>query len=251
MYKSLIIILLILTGGCTSKRVVSESWDTLKNESAEKVINAVRKSNISEDNFFIEKADLSVTVNNEIKKFVFNVKFIKPEKYLISIRSTSGIEGARIYISKDTVLINDRIGKRLIYGKPKDLERISGFPYLVLSMIFGDLIPYEDGTKNEKEIVDNQLIMRQSYKGRVVKSVLEPKIGKVKFASFSSGNQKDDVKISYSKFGKTDKHIPGKTDLINLSGNISAKIEIKRIQIPWNGEIEFIPGKGYNKEEIK
>jgi hypothetical protein len=249
--KTLIIILLIISGGCTAARLISESRDTSKGESLEKVISSIRKNNISEENFFIEKANLTVTINNETKKFVLNGKFIKPEKYLFSIRNNSGIEGARIYISKDTVLINERIGKRLLYGKPKDIEKISGLPYLVLSIIFGDMVPYEDRQKYETEQVVNQLIINQSYHGWEVKSVLDPKIKKVVSATFSSGMQKDDIIINYSKFGKTDKHIPGKIELKNLNRNITAKIEIKRIQIPWNGELEFIPGKGYIKEEIK
>ena len=37
------------------------------------------------------------------------IKYELPDKYLISIRSKAGIEAARIFITKDTVLINDRI----------------------------------------------------------------------------------------------------------------------------------------------
>ena len=248
MRKSLIIIAFILIEGCTAKRIISESPFDNTSLSTEKVIDAVWKNNISEENFFIEKASLSIKAENETKNFLFNVKFKKPDKFLFSIRNNAGIEGARIYLTNDTVLINDRIENRILYGRPKDLEKIAGIPYFIIKVAFGDLLEKE---YIKKEKINNQLFLMQQYKGNIWKSYLDYKTGKVKLAVISNEYNKEEIVIKYSKFGKEDKHIPKLIELKDFTRNINAKIRLIKVQIRWNGELEFIPGKGYRKEEIK
>ena len=40
-------------------------------------------------------------------------------------------------------------------------------------------------------------------------------------------------------------------ELNDLPRNIYAKVKLERIKIPWEGEIEFLSGKGYINEIIK
>lgn len=251
MRKALIILLLVLNAGCTAKKFVSERSANDEEKSIEKIINTVKINNLAEENFFIEKANFLITRNNNTTKYLFSVKFIKPDKYLFSIRNFTGIEGARIYITKDTILINDRIEKRILYGKPKDLEKISGLPYFIINIAFGDLFFCENIGIIKSERINNQVILSQQCQGRAWNTVLDPKVGKVKSVVFSTGVQKELIEINYSKFEKKGKHIPMVIELKDLSRNINAKVKFERMQIPWTGEIEFLPGKGYTKEEIK
>jgi len=91
----------------------------------------------------------------------------------------------------------------------------------------------------------------QGYNGKVMKSVLNPGIGKVMSASLINENQKEELAVSYSRFDKSDKHIPGVIEVKVTNRNFSAQIKIEKVQPLWNGGIEFIPGKGYSKEEIR
>lgn len=243
--------LLILNSGCTAKKFISENTTGSETESAERIINNVRRNNISEENFYVEKGDFSVIMNNKKTRYIFNAKYNKPDTYLISIRSNSGIEGVRVYLTKDTVLINDRIGKRLLYGKPKDLEKMSGLSYFMIKAVFGDLIINGDTLKGEKKRIDNQVIVIQQFQGKTWKSVIDPKIGKVESTVFSNRIQKEAIIFSYSKFGRSGKYIPGIIDIEDLTNKVNVKLKLERIQILWKGEIEFIPGKGYTKEEIR
>jgi hypothetical protein len=248
--KSLII-LLVLSCGCTANRYISQGPLNKEKKPIEEIIEDVRKKNISNENYFIEKADFLMINNKEITRFVFTVKFEKPDKFLISIRSSSGIEGARLYISEDTVLINDRINKRLLYGKPKDLERLIGIPASLLNIAFGDLIISKENLKYQSERINNQIIITQKYSGTEVKSVIDEKEGKAKSTYFSVPIQKEEIIIKYSKFAKTEKHFPMIVDLKDEKRNISGKIELYRIKIPWNEKIEFIPGNGYTNQELR
>jgi len=249
--KALIILLLILNCGCTAKRFESSISTTSDEESIERIINEVRKNNLIEESFFIEKGDFSMTNNNETSRFIFTEKFEKPDKFLLSIRNGTGIEGARVYITKDTVLINDRIQKKLLYGKPEDLEKIMGLPYFIINIAFGDLLMNEDSGKYESERIKNQVILIQKYNGRVLEFVLDPNVGKVKSIVCSSRMQKEAIILKFSKFRINEKHIPGVIEMRDNDRNVSVKIRLERVQVPWNGKIEFIPGNGYTKEKIK
>jgi hypothetical protein len=240
-----------LNGGCTAKRFVSERFPGSDEESIERIIGDIRKNNLSEENFFIEKGNLALKQNDKTTKILFSVKFVKPDKYLFSIRNTTGIEGARIYATKDTVLINDRIEKRLLYGKPKDLEKISGLPYFIINIAFGDLFFCGNNEIIKSERLNNKVIITQQCQGKIWNTVLDPEEGKVKSVVFSAGIQGEPIELSYSNFRKKGGHIPMIIELKDMNRNINAKVKIERLQIPWTGEIEFLPGKGYIKEEIK
>jgi hypothetical protein len=249
--KALIILSLISVWGCAPGKYVTERSVDPGGLTLEDVVNKVKRNNLSEESFYIEKASVYVNINNKAGKYLFSVKFIKPDKFLISIRNTGGIEGARVYLTKDSVQINDRIGKRIIIGKLKDVDRITGFPYALLNTLFGDLVLYEGRQKDDITKFPDSVVIKQGYNGKELKSVLDPGIGKVISTTVINENNKVELTISYSRFGRSDNHIPGVIEVKDSNRNFSAQIKIEKVQPSWKGEIEFIPGKGYRKEEIK
>jgi hypothetical protein len=247
----LIIILLILTDGCTQKLIISDNNYIYDNNSVQYTINKIKENNISNKDFFIEKANITIKTIKGSKKLLFNSKYKIPDIYLFSLKSSAGIEIARIYIDKDTLLVNDRIERKLLFGKPRDLEVIYGIPYLVLKRIFGDFISEESREMISLERINNQLAFIQKSGEGTWKSVLDTKNEKVKSTEFSNDNGGEKIEIFYSKFEKEGKHIPESIEFNDANDGINIKIKILRIVIPWNGEVEFIPGKGYIKDEIK
>ena len=251
MQKSLIIILLILAVGCTKKLIISDNNYISDDNYVQSTINKIKDNNISNGGFFIEKANIWIKTKSGSKKFLFNGKFQLPDKYLFSIRSNTGIEGARIYIDKDTLLINDRIEKKLFFGKPNDLTEVLGVPYVILKRIFGDCISEETKEQASFERTKNQLIFVQKEREGKWKSVLDTKNEKVKSTEYLVGNGRQKIEVIYSKFGKEGKHIPENIEINDVNERNNIKIKILKIVIPWQGEVDFIPGKGYIKEEIK
>lgn len=251
MRKTLIIILTIFSFGCSTNRFSSESSAISEEATIEKIVNEVKRNNLSEESFQIVKATITVNINNDSKKYLFSLKYSKPDKYLISIRNLAGIEGIRIFISADTVLANDRINKKLLVGKPKDIEKITGLPYQMINTIFGDLILKDGILRGDATRSLNRIIVVQGSYGKAWKSILDPGICKVVSTSLINEISIDEITINYSKFAKFSKPAPKIIELKDLKRNISAKIIIEKLVTPWSGEIEFIPGEGYSLDEIK
>jgi hypothetical protein len=237
--------------GCTPKLLVSENNMGSDKISIERIIDSVKANNIEKENFFIEKASVLLIVNNRKTRLVFNTKYVKPDEFMFSIRNNAGIEGARVYISNDTLLINDRVKRKVICGKPKDFEKYSGIPYDFLRIMFGDIFISGKEEEHKYELIDNKVILLQQFNGKKFNSVVDNHIGKVISASFLEENEKEWMTMSYSKHRETYKKIPQVIEIKDFKREMTAKIKLEKIQIPWDGVIEFIPGKGYNIEVIK
>jgi hypothetical protein len=241
--------------GCSSKQFAVNSFGPDK-ESSEVIFENVLRNNISEEGFYIEKASLNFKMNDETKKYLFSLKFNKPKTYLISIKNLTGIEGARILITGDTILINDRIGKRLFYGDPEVIEEKTGIYAGMLGIIFGDLILGEAKNKVISENSSSKLNIIQTFDKKIFKSTIDREIGKIVSVSILSpfliGDiERDSVYISFSKFSKGEKVIPTNIEIKDLRRNIAGKIRIEKFEIPWSGEMGFIAGKGYKREKIR
>jgi hypothetical protein len=249
--KALIVILIVTLHGCSVAHYTTVGNGDQEAGSDVNIIENVRSNNICEENFFIEKGEITINRGNDAERFLFTVKYNKPGIWLISIRNFAGLEGARIYLSGDTVLINDRIGKRVLFGKAVDLEKLTGFSSLLINSLFGDLILPESREKPEIVQNNNKYAIIQNIQGKSWKSVIDMNKGKVAFFSLQSSGGKEILKIKYSKFSRAGRHIPRAIELNETSENLIASIRLKRMQIPWTGDIEFISGKGYSKERIK
>ena len=116
MRKNALILLLIycITGCSVVKR--ETNTDFLSEENQTNSYEQIRALNITNKDFNIIKAEIDISTDNEKQKLLGSIKYKTPETYLISIRNKSGIEAARILITSDTIMINDRINKKLYYG---------------------------------------------------------------------------------------------------------------------------------------
>jgi outer membrane lipoprotein-sorting protein len=249
--KTLILIPLIFLSGCAIKRVASYKPYNSGDLTMEQLVDSVFKKNISEDGYFIEKAEILVTINGKNEKFLLTVKFQKPDKFLISVRNTAGIEGARIYITKDSVFVNDRINSRLVLGKRSILERKTGIPADLQKVAFGDLLFNAEQTGNQYERIDNQIIIVKIQNNYEWKITLDPALRKVRAYEIINISNGRKGTFMFDNFSKGNRSVPFLITFEDKERNMGARLKISRIQTPWNGEIEFIPGKGYKKEEFK
>jgi hypothetical protein len=214
-------------------------------------IRETRKNNLSNDDFNVQRADVVLNANGNEQKFIASFKYKLPGIWLISIKSNTGIEAARVWITDDTVLINDRLHKKLYYGKSSILEEKYGIPVKAIPVLIGDFIETDRKIENSidcREGIDDEVAQFKNFKVEYVISCRESKTLESKIVS----PNKNAVQISYSKTKKNNnRKYPTKIILKDPKENVVIEIKIRSIDFNNNEKIEFIPGKGYEKVLLK
>lgn len=208
--------------------------------------------NISNQNYFIEKAEIDVDAGGTGVSFMATVKFVMPDEYLISLRMIAGIEAARIYINSDTVLVNDRINRILYYGDPDKLGAKYGITPELIPVLFGDFISDETGKGSQNDCQDGKVFLDTFVKG--AKLVYEVDCNKKKISGLQQeGSLNNSLsRLNYSDYIKSGNMLtPSFIRFIHNSSGSRVDIKIDRIIVPWEGEIEFIPGNRYEKIQLR
>jgi hypothetical protein len=209
---------------------------------------AIEKQNITKNNFFIEKARIEIFAGGASEHYLGTIKFLYPDTFLISIRNKTGIEGARIYFTGDTVLINDRINRKVLYGKPSMAGRKYGISPEIIPLIFGDYI-FGDNSENIQSCIDGKASVNTGKHGYRISYLIDCKKAKVITASREGSNALSGAVFNYDKFiFNTDLFYPSYISVEH--SDMIIKIRIDKIDINWNGNIEFVQGKNYEHIEI-
>jgi hypothetical protein len=243
-----ILFLALLSNGCSvSKNIRERNSNPSEKILISKILEEVKENNITRKGFFIQKAEIQISTLDKKKKILGSLKFEHPDKFLISLKSNMGIEFARIFISEDTLLINDRISRNLIYGSAKDLDRKFGISAFIIPLIIGDYL--EDGMyEKENEIFKNEkLYIDGVFHEMNIKISIDTEQGKTINAILKRDFNQKEIQIKYDRFiNKEDLIMPGRVKIIDLEREAKIEILFKRIEFPWDGKIQFMPGKGYN-----
>lgn len=253
MWKIVIIVILgFYSAGCSVIRNASNRDSEISKEFLSgNILESVKKQNITNDDFFIQKAEIEILTQNRKERLIASVKFIHPDKYLISIKGRTGIEGARMYISGDTILINDRINKKMYSVSSIYLKRKYGISTKFLPLFFGDAVLEKESEGNKASCSGDKLNFDCAVQGILLNYEINCKKGKTILVKQHNSVDLRSVDIKYSSFTKNDKIlIPENIELIDSQDNIRLKIIVVKIQQPWKGRIEFIPGKGYEIIEL-
>jgi hypothetical protein len=199
----------------------------------------VRGKNLSENGFYIKSIDLEFNDGKTKSNIAGSVRFEKPDKYLITLRSKTGIEFARIYLNRDSIFILDRLKHKVYRGPLKYVNRNYGFPAEILAVIFGDFIG--NCTKvDEGENKGNIVKVKCLISGVVMRYELDREKGKAVSASVESRLGKDVSIIRYEKYKKENNaFFPEKIVMTNDSRKLSAVFRIRKIECPWNDKVEF------------
>jgi hypothetical protein len=210
----------------------------------------IRKQNISNQSFFISKAEIEVESGEDKQSFIASVKFLFPDKYIISLRSKSGIEGARVFVTGDTVLVNDRINRRLYYGKPDYIKRKFGMEPASFPFIFGDFILNKLNDTVNSNCVNDFLNLNGSIMGIRYETISDCRKAKLVNCVQMDDQNREQVRISYKKyFSEGNILVPSIVYLV--SGDFRISIRIRKIEIPWEGNFNFIPGNNYEAIPLK
>jgi len=239
--------------GCSAHRHISGNEG--KNGTAK--VGKVRLSRISEQNltmtdFFIEKAEYSIRTNKFENNGSLTIKFLRPDKYLISLKTFGGIELARVFIKGDSVFMNNRLEHKYIYGSDNYLKTTFGLSSKVVPLIFGDFIGQTERGRAESKCENGN-------------SGIETKVGDIDIEYLIDCGLNKGVNIKPDMKGRTasveinagdffiqeNVNIPGKIEIREKVNDASLLIEIKKIQLNWKGDIDFIPGKQYDRIRLK
>jgi hypothetical protein len=247
-----IILLILVAAGCSvlrnNEKTVEGRAELLNSGNT---VENTETQNISNSGFFIQKAEIEVINSEGSNKFVANIKFVKPDKYLISLRSRTGIEGARIFISGDSIQMNDRINKKLYSGTSGYLSRKYGFSQSFLPIIFGDLILEKRCLNGNERCERDKLVLACQSKGVSLNYGIDCKKQKVISVDQINSFNQQGLNIRYNKFFKISGIlIPKIIEFNDRQYNIEIKIKVLKVQLPWTGNINFIPGRGYELIEL-
>ena len=253
MQKIVVILILgILSAGCSITRSRSNKDLKISKELfSGNVLESVKNQNITNTGFFIQKAEIEVITQDGKEKLIGSVKFEHPDKYLISIKNRTGIEGARIYISEDTILFNDRINRKMYYGSSVYLKRKYGFTTNFLPLIFGDIVLEKNYRESKEKCSGDKINTDCLVQGVILNYDISCKKRKSTLVSQLNSFVQRGIEFKYDNFTNSGNIIiPTKIELKEAQYNLTIRINIVKIELPWNGKIEFVPGRNYEIIEL-
>jgi len=255
LYKVVLIFLIIVFLGtaCSVSRrgefSVDLSAGIIEKEAA---ISNIADNNISKGGLFIKKAEVEIISGENRENIIATLKCSQKGEYLISIKSKTGIEAARAFIGRDTLLINDRINKILYYGNSDYIEKKFSLTKDLLPVVFGDFIPGNRKGETDTVCLNGKLVHLSVIDKLYVSYDIDCSRRKIVNTIIETGKRNEFIKLRYSDFKTIG--LAGYPTVIDISGlpdQLSIHIEIKSLELPWKGELDFIPGSNYESVEIK
>jgi outer membrane lipoprotein-sorting protein len=214
------------------------------------VIEYAKDKNLSSNSFYIKNMAISIFSGKDENKLNGSLRFESPDKFLISMRSKSGIEVSRIFINKDSVYIVDRIKRKVYCSSVKYIEDKYGIPFVMLPVLLGDLkgncgMDYSNinkkgtmlskcsvGDVNISYVIDN-------VNGKVNSLSAMNRFGTIFFTAVFDRFKRDNLAFYPSKISWTD-----------IERSINVEITIQKIEYPWIDKIEFSIGSRYEVIEL-
>jgi hypothetical protein len=238
-----------LSAGCAvMKNSHSGEHHPINNLNNNELIEVLENQNLGTKGFYISKAEISISTQNGMEKILGNIKFNPSGKILVSLRAKTGLEIARIFITDDTLLVNDRINKKLYRGSSMYVKSKYGIPFSAIPIIFGDFVKGSVQNRDISECISGRLVLDEDLVRIRINYVIDCKTGKSIGVKLIDNVGKEKIEIAYSKFIRNELGlIPGVVQISDQQREMTVIINIKKIESPWSGEIDFIPGKQYEK----
>jgi hypothetical protein len=246
-----ILIIFILVAGCAVSRKAELTGTETEVPSA-LIIENIVSNNLTNNDFIIQKAEIEINNQGSESSFLASIKYKKERKYLLSIRTKAGIEVARIFITGDTILANDRINKKLYYGSPEYLEKKYGISIASIPVVLGDLlIDYYPGNGN-LQCRNGKAGINGTIENKEISYIIDCREKKIEEVKYRNNPEASQIEIIFRDFGKIDYcSYPSTIELKDHYGGSSIKISIKKISLNPEEELKFIPGTNYEEIMLK
>lgn len=96
------------------------------------------QTNLTNYNFDIQKIEIIDNIKDD--KYLAFLKFRTPDKYLVSLRTNLGIEIGKIFLTKDSLYVFDRIHNTFLDLSQEMKSKKYGVSSDILPLLFGDII---------------------------------------------------------------------------------------------------------------
>lgn len=248
----IILIMLYLTACSVSKPVIRSNAAKKDIEGKNLGVTALLEQNISSNSFLIQKAEVEITDQGEKQRFFASIKFNKPDSFLISVRSTTGIEAVRIFATSDTVLINDRLNRTFLYGTQEAARKKYGLSSALFPLFLGDVILFHIDKATQYKCENGLIILSSVVKGTKVDYSINCENLKPTEISLTRETDIKPVFFRYSGFQKVAEFLfAGRVYIEDLNNIDLINVKFSKIDVPWDGHIDFVPGSNYEQVEIK
>ncbi|HBZ20758.1 MAG TPA: hypothetical protein DEO60_06510 [Bacteroidales bacterium] len=244
----LLIISSLLAGCSATRKAASNDSGNISGNTLESVF----RNNLSNNDFYIQKAEINFFQDNISVRVVADMKFKRPDSVMITVRSRTGIEAGRAFITKDTLIIKDRFNKKLLIGKPEVLAKKYGIDPSFLFTVIGDIVVEEKDRDLFLECSKGEYRREFYVHGKKVQYIIDCQRKKLKQAYFEGEINSGNVTISLKEFDNEGKTVfPGLIEINDDLKSVGIIIEIRKIESPWNGRLGSVSGQGYKVVKIR
>jgi hypothetical protein len=249
---SVTIFICMLLVGCVSLKKSGKNLNVSLTDTTQiDLVESIIKQNLTGNNFFIQKAEIEYIIGEQKQKFMAVIKFERPDRYLISLKSKTGIEGARIFINRDSLVINDRINKIVYLGNSLYLRRKLGFDQSFLPVIFGDFVSNDGRNLLKNQCINRNLDMVTNVNGLKVHYLIDCNKRKISGVDISDNYGNMNILLKFGAIKSLGAlSVPRNIELNYPESNLDIIIKIIKIQSPWNGNVKISPAKGYELKEL-
>lgn len=255
MQKVISILLIIASAltSCSTTRKAGRTAGALENEFISgNTLESVVRNNLSNQDFIIQKAEVNLIQDNISIRLIADIKFKKPDSLLITVRSRTGIEAGRAFITSDTLIIRDRINKKLLIGKPETLGKKYGIDPSLIFLILGDIVIEDKDRIKSIECMKGEFRKEFEVHGKNVEYIIDCQRRKLKQSYFKGNVDEGDLSIELSNVINSGKVIyPGRVELYNSLKSVGLIMEIRKIESPWAGKIGPLTSQGYKVIKIR
>ncbi len=210
----------------------------------------IRGRNLTENGSYIKSMDIEYSDGKTESNIAGSVRFEKPDKYLIALRSKTGIEFVRIYLNGDSIFILDRLKHKVYKGPLQYIKKSFGFPVEILPVILGDFIgkcKIIDERENKENVVNVKCFIPEV----VMEYQLDREKGKAVLSRVETLLGRDVSIIRYEKFKKENgAFFPEKIVMSNDERKLLVVFKIRKIEYPWKEKVEFNIGNRYEILEL-
>jgi hypothetical protein len=244
-----ILLVFLSLSGCASFKKAQKTGEVVKDRNSFTEAGIIA-NNLTGKGFFIQKALVQISSKDVNEKFLASIKFAMPDTFNISIRSRTGLEVARIFLTQDTVLVNDRLQRILYYGKPSALARKFGFNFDAIPLIFGDYI--SSGNKAVMNCINGESEISAVIHGLKIKYSIDCRRMKNSRIVQEGSFGKSLSEMEFDDYRKTDDiSFPSLIKIKDTKTNSGISIKIDNVERPWIGNMRFVPGNRYDLIELR
>ncbi len=249
---TIIVATLLVTSCSTARKASRTKVSKADRDTNSDRLESVIENNLSNNDFYIRRADIKFRQANVTVNLNASVKFRKPDSLMISVRSAVGVEAGKGFIAGDTVIINDRFNRRIMVGNPDDIRAKYGIHPAMIFVILGDMIV---GDGDNSSLIDCQRgEFKRTYEveGKELEYTVDCVDRKVKKVYVEGDLRSGNVTVLFSDLVREGNiSYPGKVIINDDLKELDIEIDIKRIESPWQGSMGSIGGQGYRVVRIK